>query len=224
MFSALNLVVIDPVIGHVTVHMNCHLICCHASLYVSSGEATLAVDVCQSASRNYGDAAAPRHAWHAGPHTHAYQQQQQQARQLLLFLVPLAGLPLLASCFYFCVVLLRIRGFCDFEFENSAQQQLVWSLVFVVFLYFEFISRLDALHSVLNSLYLHTLPMSKLHQQNRLFFRGVMTPTLLLVRPGLHSTDVGLLGVCHCHCHGRGAVLAEPLCKSIYGLPLSLSV
>ena len=37
--------------------------------------------------------------------------------------------------------------------------------VFVVFyLYFEFISRLDALHSVLNSLYLHTLPMSKLHQ------------------------------------------------------------
>ena len=28
-----------------------------------------------------------------------------------------------------------------------------------------------------------------------------MTPTLLPVRPGLHSTDVGLLGVCHCHCH-----------------------
>ena len=40
---------------------------------------------------------------------------------LLLFLVPLAGLPILASCFYFYVVLLRIRGFCDFEFENSAQ-------------------------------------------------------------------------------------------------------
>ena len=65
------------------------------------------------------------------------------------------------------------------------------SLLF--FLYFEFISRLDALHSVLNSLYLHTLPMSKLHQHNRFFFRGVMTPTLLPVRPGLHSTDVGLL-------------------------------
>ena len=26
-----------------------------------------------------------------------------------------------------------------------------------------------------------------------------MTPKLLPVRPGLHSTDVGLLGVCHCH-------------------------
>ena len=38
-----------------------------------------------------------------------------------------------------------------------------------------------------NSLYLHTLPTSKLHQQ------GVMAPTLLPVRPGLHSMDVGLL-------------------------------
>jgi len=46
---------------------------------------------------------------------------------------------------------------------------------------------------VFSSLYLHTLPMSKLHQQNRFFFRGVMTPTLLPVRPGLHLTDVGLL-------------------------------
>ena len=27
----------------------------------------------------------------------------------------------------------------------------------------------------------------------QILFRGVMTPTLLLVRPGLHSTDVGLL-------------------------------
>ena len=44
-------------------------------------------------------------------------------------------------------------------------------IVFVVFdLYFEFISRLDALHSVLNSLYLLTLPMSILHQQNRFCF------------------------------------------------------
>ena len=66
-------------------------------------------------------------------------------------------------------------------------------VVVVFYLYFEFISRLDALHSVVNSLYFHTLPMSKLHQQNRFFFRGVMTPTLLPVRPGLHSTDVGLL-------------------------------
>ena len=37
-------------------------------------------------------------------------------RVLLLLLVSLAGLPLLASCFFFFlfrVVLLRIRGFCD---------------------------------------------------------------------------------------------------------------
>ena len=44
------------------------------------------------------------------------------------------------------------------------------SLLF--FLYFEFISRLDALHTVLNNLYLHTLPMSKLHQHNRFFLVG----------------------------------------------------
>ena len=74
---------------------------------------------------------------------------------------------------------------------NSVQLQPVCYLV--SFLYSEFISRLGALHTVLNSLYVHTLPMSKLHQHNRFFFRGVMTPTLLLVRPGLHSTDVGLL-------------------------------
>ena len=50
------------------------------------------------------------------------------------------------------------------KFENSAQQLPV-VLVFVVFnLYLEFISSLDALHSVHNSLYLHTLPMTKLHQ------------------------------------------------------------
>ena len=157
-------------------------------------------------------------------------------RVLLLLLVPLAGLPLLASCFFFfCVVLLRVRRFCDLEFESSAQQQPVWSHVFVVFLYFEFISGLDALHSVLNSLYLHTLPMSKLHQHNRFFFRGVMTPTLLPVRPGLHSTDVGLLGVCHCHCLLVSAVTtvaAAPLSRihqkdhapaQVVFLPFSLS-
>ena len=84
----------------------------------------------------------------------------------------------LGFLFFFCVVLLRIRGFCELEFEKSAQQQPVWSHVFIVFLYFEFISRLDALHSVLNSLYLHTLPMSKLHQHNRFFFVGSWPYTL----------------------------------------------
>ena len=67
--------------------------------------------------------------------------------------------------------------------------------VFVVFfLYFEFISRLDALHSVLNSLYLLAhLANEQATPAKQILFRGVMTPTLLPVRPGLHSTDVGLL-------------------------------
>ena len=83
-------------------------------------------------------------------------------------------------------MLLRIRGFCVFEFGNSPQQQPVWSHVFVVFLYFEFISK---------------LANDQASTAQQILFRGVMTPTLLPVRPGLHSTDVGLLGVCHCHCH-----------------------
>ena len=41
---------------------------------------------------------------------------------------------------------------------------------------------------------------SKLHQHNSFFFCVVMTLALLLVRPGLHLTDVGFLWVCHCHC------------------------
>ena len=57
------------------------------------------------------------------------------------------------------------------EFVNSYLQQPVCCLVFF-FLYSESISGLDALHTVHNSLYLHTLPMSKLHQYNRLFSRG----------------------------------------------------
>ena len=47
-------------------------------------------------------------------------------RMLVLFLVLLAGLfSSWLFVFPLCVVLLRIRGFCDIEFVNSAQQQLV---------------------------------------------------------------------------------------------------
>ena len=56
-----NLAVIDTVMGHVNVHIDHHLTSCNASLYRASGEPTLVVDVCQSASRmrrNYGDAVA----------------------------------------------------------------------------------------------------------------------------------------------------------------------
>ena len=58
--------------------------------------------------------------------------------------------PLLASSVSLWM-LLRIRGFCVLEFVNSAQQQPVCHLM-SFFLYSEFISGLDALHTVLNSM------------------------------------------------------------------------
>ena len=52
---------------------------------------------------------------------------------------------------------------------------------------FEFISRFDALHTVLNSGFVRTLPIEQASPaQQNLFFSAVMTPTLLPVRPGLH--------------------------------------
>ena len=138
-------------------------------------------------------------------------------RVLLLSLVLLAGLPPWLPVFFFCVVLLRIRGFCNLEFENSAQQQPVWSHVFVVFLYFEFISRLDALHSVLNSLYLHTLPMSKLHQQNRFFYRGVMTPNTLdcKARPSFDRCGTSLSVIVILHRKLRAERLHRRPCRRL---------
>ena len=65
--------------------------------------------------------------------------------------------------------LLRIRRFCVLEFVNSAQHQPVCYLM-SFFLYSEFISGLDALHTVLNSMYVHTLSKSKLQHHNRFFF------------------------------------------------------
>ena len=55
-------------------------------------------------------------------------------------------------------------------FEDSANllriqhSNSLWFVSLLFFLYIEFISSLDALHSVHNSLYLHTLPRSKLSQ------------------------------------------------------------
>ena len=49
---------IGNVMGHVNVHIDFHLISCYAALYRASGEPTLVIDVCQSASRmrrNYGE-------------------------------------------------------------------------------------------------------------------------------------------------------------------------
>ena len=46
---------------------------------------------------------------------------------------------------------------------------------------------------VLNSGFVRTLSKVQASTVQQIHFRGVMTPSLLPVRPGLHSTDVGLL-------------------------------
>ena len=79
-FAALIFAVIGNVVGHVSVHTECHLISCYAALYRASGEPTLVIDVCQSASRirrNYGDAAAHHSTHNTQDHTRTYQHQRQ---------------------------------------------------------------------------------------------------------------------------------------------------
>ena len=96
---------------------------------------------------------------------------------------------------------------CCSESEDSQRFELVFlfqqqpvccSLFFHVSLMF------DVLHTVLNSVYVHTQP-----QQCNSFFRGVMTPTLTPVRPGLHRQMLDFSEChchyhCHCHCHSKG--------------------
>ena len=60
------------------------------------------------------------------------------------------------------------------------------------FQFSEFTSGQDALPTVLNSGSVHILPKEQASTVQQILFRGVMTPLLLPVRPGFHSTDVGL--------------------------------
>ena len=83
-FEALNLAVIDTIMGHVNVHIDCDLISCYASLYRAGGEPTFAADVFQSASRkrrNYGDVAAHHSTQNTQHHTNTYQHQQLTHKQ-----------------------------------------------------------------------------------------------------------------------------------------------
>ena len=94
---------------------------------------------------------------------------------------------------------------CCFESEDSEIQICefipVTICVLFFFLYSESISGRDALHTVLTSGFVHILLKEQASPaQQFFFFCGVMTPTLLPVRSGLHLTDVGLLCVCNCHC------------------------
>ena len=69
---------------------------------------------------------------------------------------------------FFVVLLWR------FEFENLLQQQPVFSYLF---LYVSLMS--DVLHTVVNSVQVHTMPTEQAASvQQFFFFRGVMTPTL----------------------------------------------
>ena len=89
------------------------------------------------------------------------------------------------------VMLLRIRGFLYlnlWEFSTAGG-----CVIFHVFFQFsEFTSGQDALPTVLNRGFVHTLLKVQASTVQQILFRGVMTPSLLPVRPGLHLMDVGL--------------------------------
>ena len=57
----------------------------------------------------------------------------------------------------------------------------------------ESISGLVAIHSVHKQFVPAHLANEQVTSVTQILFCGVMTPTLLPIRPGLHSTDVGLL-------------------------------
>ena len=61
------------------------------------------------------------------------------------------------------------------------------------FLYIEFISSHDALHSVHKQFVPAHLANVQLTSVKQILFRGAMVPILLPVRPGPHLIDVGLL-------------------------------
>ena len=70
----------------------------------------------------------------------------------------------------------------------------LWPLFwFSSHMYIESISGLVALHSVHKQFVPAHLANEQVTSVKQILFCGVMTPTLLPVRPGLHSTDVGLL-------------------------------
>ena len=58
----------------------------------------------------------------------------------------------------------------------------------------------DVLHTVLNSVKVLTLPTEQAASVQQILFRGVMTPTLTPVRPGLHRQ---MLDFSECHCRNN---------------------
>ena len=78
-----------------------------------------------------------------------------------------------------------------FEFVG-VQHSISLCDISCLFQFSEITSGQGALPTVLNSGFVHTLPKEQASTVQQILFRGVMTPSLLPVRPGLHSTDVGL--------------------------------
>ena len=64
--------------------------------------------------------------------------------------------------------------------------------------------------------FVHTLPREQASTAQQILFCGVMTPSLLLVRPGFHWKDVGLFWVCHCHCHCQWWLRVPPSRSTLY--------
>ena len=95
------------------------------------------------------------------------------------------------------VIVPRVESFFDerhivFEFVGIQHSICLCDISCLFFQFSEFTSGQDALPTVRNSGSVHTLPKEQASTVQQILFRGVMTLSLLPVRPGLHSTDVGL--------------------------------
>ena len=84
-------------------------------------------------------------------------------------------------------VLLHLMIVCLYlEFiVNSAQRVFFFSSLNIEFTFVHY--------TLSTTVVLAPCQKSKLHPVRQIFFCGAMAPTLLLVRPGPHLTDVGLL-------------------------------
>ena len=82
----------------------------------------------------------------------------------------------------------------DLNSEKLFQQQPVFLLSLCFSLMF------DVLHTVINSVYVQTLPTEQATSALTDFFSRVMTPSLRPLRPGHKRLLDGLPWVCHCHC------------------------
>ena len=79
-----------------------------------------------------------------------------------------------------------------FEFVGI-QRSISLCDISCIFQFSETTSGQDTSPPVLNSGFVHTLPKVQASTVQQILLRGVMTPSLLPVRPGFHSIDVGLL-------------------------------